>query len=137
MYLVDTSVWIDYIKGADSEHVEFLDTLLQNPLAVGIADLIYMEILQGAQDQMTFVRFREYFSGQRFYRLKQAEKSYEQAARIYFECRRAGITIRSTVDCLIAQCAMENKLVLLHNDRDFNQMATVVHGMTHKHFLQD
>ncbi len=137
MYLVDTSVWIDYINGKDAEHVNFLDALLQNPLAVGITDVIYMEILQGAEDERSFTRFYHYFSGQRFYHLQQGEKSYEQAARIYFDCRRRGITVRSTVDCLIAQCAIENNLVLLHHDRDFKQMGTVVHELNQRHFLPD
>lgn len=137
MYLVDTSVWIDYINGKEGEHINFLDSLLQNPLAVGITDVIYMEILQGAENERSFTRFRNYFSSQRFYHLQQAEKSHEQAARIYFDCRRKAITIRSTVDCLIAQCAIENNLVLLHHDRDFKQMGTVVHKLSQRHFLPD
>ena len=57
MYLVDTSVWIDYINGIDKEHVAFLDQLLPNPLAVGLSELIYMEILQGARSQEAFDQF--------------------------------------------------------------------------------
>lgn len=137
MYLVDTSVWIDYITGKEGEHIEFLDALLQNPQAVGIMDVIYMEILQGAEDERNFTRFRNYFSSQRFYELQQGHKSHEQAARIYFDCRRKGMTVRSTIDCLIAQCAIENKLVLLHNDRDFKQMDNVASGFSQRHFLPE
>ncbi|QQZ27377.1 hypothetical protein HMY34_00625 [Thiothrix subterranea] len=79
MYLVDTSVWIDYISGKEGEHIQFLDTLLQNPLAVGLSDVIYMEILQGAESEHSFARFKRYFSGQRFYRLQQAEKSHSNS----------------------------------------------------------
>ena len=60
MYLVDTSVWIDYIQGGDAREVSFLDELLKNPLAVGLTDLIYMEILQGAKDQSSFDQLRRY-----------------------------------------------------------------------------
>ena len=133
-YLVDTSVWIDYINGTQCAQVDFLDTLLENPLAVGLMDMIYMEILQGAKDQNTFDQFRCYFSGQRFYRLQNAEKSHAAAAQIYVDCRRQGITLRSSIDCLIAQCAIEHKLVLLHNDRDFKQMANVITVLEHKFF---
>lgn len=126
MYLVDTSVWIDYINGVDTEYVEFLNQLLSNPLAVGLTHLIYMEILQGVINQEVFDKFTLYFSEQTFYRLQHQETSYAAAAQIYFDCRRRGITIRSSIDSLIAQCAIENELILLHNDNDFQQMASVV-----------
>ena len=61
MYLVDTSVWIDYIKGLDTPHTARLDALLENPLAVGINEHIYMEILQGANGQKAFDKFVEFF----------------------------------------------------------------------------
>ena len=56
MYLVDTSVWIDYINGAETETVLLLDQLLSNPLAIGLNSQIYMEILQGATNQKSFVQ---------------------------------------------------------------------------------
>ncbi len=135
MYLIDTSVWIDYINGREATHVDFLDQILSNPLAFGLNGLIYMEILQGAKNQTAFEHFKRYFSGQRFYRLLNAETSYASAAQIYFDCRRSGITIRSSVDCLIAQCAIDNELILLHNDKDFVQMAGVVTTLEHKCFV--
>jgi hypothetical protein len=53
-------------------------------------------------------------------------KTYEDAARIYFYCRKKGITIRSTIDCLIAQIALDQNLLLLHNDKDFDAIAPIV-----------
>ena len=53
------------------------------------------------------------------------KESYAAAARIYFDCRKKGITVNSTVDCLIAQTAIENDLTLLHNDADFDRMRKV------------
>jgi predicted nucleic acid-binding protein len=126
MYLVDTSVWIDYINGLDTEYVAFLDQLLSNPLAVGLTHLIYMEVLQGVKSQKVFDQFTLYFSGQMFYSLQHEETSYAAAAQIYFDCRRRGITIRSSIDSLIAQSVIENELILLQNDNDFQQMASVV-----------
>ena len=123
MYLVDTSVWVDYIRGRDRPHVRFLRDLLSNPVAVGITHLIYMEILQGARDAAAFDRLRDYFSGQRFH-------SFED-----MECRHRGVTLRSTADCLIAQCAMESDLTLLHHDRDFKRIASIVPALREKSFL--
>jgi predicted nucleic acid-binding protein len=135
MYLVDTSVWVDYLLGRDAAHVEFLDGLLQNPLAAGLTDLIYMEVLQGARDLRNFERLRDYFSGQRFHRFEVPSVSHAAAARIYFDCRRRGVTVRSTLDCLIARCAIEHGLILLHNDQDFQRMGPIATGLKQKHFM--
>ena len=113
MYLVDTSVWIDYLRGTDTAHVAFLDSLLTNPLATGITDGIYMEILQGASDAPAFERLRSYFSGQRIYRFDDPFESHTAAARLYVDARKRGFTIRSSMDCLIARCALEHDLILL------------------------
>jgi predicted nucleic acid-binding protein len=134
MYLVDTSVWIDFLQNRGGAHVEFLDSLLENPLAVGISEAIYMEILQGANNQNAFDRLRRYFSSQRFYDFADSRQAHEAAAQIYQTCRRQGVTVRSTLDCLIAQCAIEHNLVLLHHDRDFSNM--VMPELRQKHFLQ-
>ncbi|PKO55675.1 MAG: VapC toxin family PIN domain ribonuclease [Betaproteobacteria bacterium HGW-Betaproteobacteria-21] len=135
MYLVDTSVWIDYLQGRDAPHVRLLDELLANPLAVGINDAIYLEILQGARDLTAFDTLRRYFSQQRFYRFDDPERSHALAARLYLECRRCGVTVRSTLDCLIAQCALDHDLVLLHNDRDYRHIASICPELRQRHFL--
>ena len=135
MYLVDTSVWIDYLRGRDCAHVEFLRSLLPHPLVVGITHLIYVEILQGARDSAAFHRLRTYFGGQRFYTFADAVGSYASAARMYLDCRSEGVTVRSTVDCLVAQCAIESGLVLLHHDNDFKRIARVIPGLKEKSFL--
>ena len=135
IYLVDTSVWIDYLQDRDAPQVRFLDGLLANPLATGITDLVFMEVLQGARDQRNFDNLFEYFGGQHFFRCDDPIASHAAAARIYFDCRRKGITIRSAADCLIAQCALEHDLTLFHHDRDFKAMAGVVKRLRQKHFL--
>jgi predicted nucleic acid-binding protein len=63
---------------------------------------------------------------QKFYHPKDQRVSFAEAARIYFNCRRKGVTIRSTIDCIIAQTAIEYDLLLLHNDRDFDAIAKIV-----------
>ncbi len=135
MYLVDTSVWIDYIRAEDTAAVAFLDRLLATPQAVGLCDQVYMELLQGARSEASFLKLQRYFSTQTFYRFVRPRQSHEAAAWIYFNCRRQGITLRSSVDCLIAQCALEHRLILLHHDKDFSHLAGVVPDLQQKHFL--
>ncbi len=135
MYLVDTSVWDDYIRGKDSPVVEFLDNLLLAPMTVGITDLIHMEILQGANSEAAFNKLQRYFSTQIFYGFADPQNSYEAAAFIYFSCCRQGITVRSSIDCLIAQCALENELILLHHDNDYINLEKVIPQLRQKHFL--
>lgn len=135
MYLVDTSVWVDYIRGRNAAHVAFLRDLLSNPLAVSISHLVYLEILQGARDQRGYDRLKDYFSGQRFVAFDEPLASHAAAARLYLDCRRRGVTIRSGVDCLIAQCAIESNLTLLHHDRDFAHIATVQPALRQMSFL--
>lgn len=136
MYLVDTSVWVDYLRGRDAPHVRLLDELLANPLAVGISDAIYMEILQGARDVKAFDRLRRHFSGLPFHRFEDPEAGHAAAARLYLDCRGKGVTVRSTLDCLVVQCAIEHGLVLLHNDRDFAQMGAVRKTLKQRHFIE-
>ena len=135
MYLVDTSVWIDYIQGRDTPAVQLLDELLLNPLAVNLCDQVYLEILQGARSEESFDTLQRYFSGQRFSGFENPRESHANAARLYFDCRRNGITVRSSIDCLIAQCALENELVLLHHDSDYIKIQSVVPELKQKHFL--
>ena len=136
MYLVDTSVWLDYLRGRERPHVGFLRELLSNPVAVGITHLIYMEILQGARDAASFERLQSYFGGQRFHSFEDMAASHASAARIYLDCRERGVAVRSAADCLIAQCAIESGLTLLHHDRDFQRIASVVPTLNERSFLR-
>lgn len=72
----------------------------------------------------------EYLRSQTFYHPRDPVDSYREAALIYFRCRRAGITVRSAVDCLIARVAIEHELALLHDDSDFDNMVRVIPELT-------
>lgn len=126
MVLVDTSVLIDYLQGVNNEPVEKFQSILDSDIPYGINSFIYQELLQGVKTEKAFDELREYLDTQRFYKLKDHKESFAEAALIYLKCRKKGITIRSTIDCAIAQTAIENNLVLLHNDSDFEKMAKVV-----------
>jgi predicted nucleic acid-binding protein len=126
MVLVDTSVLIDFINNKNTDYTEQLNMIISNRIPYGINAFIYQEILQGAASEKDFNILNEYLSTQKVYELKNGLKSYADAARIFFQCRKKGFTVRSTVDLLIVQTAIENDLFLLHNDRDFTGISSVV-----------
>ncbi|GAB6041246.1 type II toxin-antitoxin system VapC family toxin [Endothiovibrio diazotrophicus] len=130
-WLIDTSVWIAFLRAEENPQVERLKQLIEQGATVGISPLIYMEILQGARSTHHFETYRDYFGSQPFFDVADPVRSMADAAAIYFRCRKAGITIRSTVDCLIAQVAIDNGLILLHNDRDFSHIARIVPELNH------
>jgi predicted nucleic acid-binding protein len=130
-------VWVDYIRGAETRATGLLDELLSIPSATGINNQIYLEILQGARDEAAFKKFQRYFSTQRFYQFVDSRASHAAAAALYFNSRRRGITVRSSLDCLIAQCALEHRLILLHQDYDFVKLGEVTPKLKQQHYLKD
>ena len=126
MILVDTSVLIHFFKGVDSESSQRFRMVLQRGIPFGINSLIFQEVLQGAGSEKEYLTLKKYLETQRFYHLREPIDSFAKAAKIYLDCRKKGVTIRSTIDCLIAQTALENDLFLLHEDSDFDLMAKVI-----------
>ena len=126
MYLVDTSVWVDYLRGDATPQVRVLKELLSGEEIVGTAPIILQEILQGADSLERFELWRNYFAELFCYVPKDPVQSYVAAARLYQDCRKSGKTPRSSNDCLVAQIAIENNLALLHNDRDFDAIASII-----------
>lgn len=126
MVLVDTSVLIGYLKGDENDLLKRFQYVLDNNIPFGINSLVYQEVLQGVKSEKDFIGVKKYLDTMQFYGLKDQRESFAAAARIYYNCRRRGITINSTIDCLIAQTALENNLFLLHNDSDFERLAKVV-----------
>lgn len=126
MILVDTSVLIDYFAGKANDATYKFEYILDNNILFGINPFIYQEVLQGVKTEKDFDRTKKYLDTQKFYSLKDEKESFASAAKIYFKCRKKGITVNSSIDCLIAQIAIENNLYLLHNDSDFDNIARVV-----------
>ena len=125
MILVDTSVMIDFLKGKDSEQTNKLVNIIQGELPFGINPFIYQEILQGVSGENDYKLLKKYLDTQRFYYLQNGNESYANAALMYFKCRKEGITIRNSIDVIIALTAIENSLFLLHNDNDFYNIQKV------------
>jgi predicted nucleic acid-binding protein len=126
MILVDTSVLIGYLKGIENESFKKFDEIIESGIPFGISSLIYQEVLQGSRDKKEFDELREYLSSLHFYELKYGNESYERSAYLYFQCRKAGLTIRSTIDLIIAETAIENDLFLLADDSDFKAISKIV-----------
>src|SRR6266498_4057526 len=114
--LVDTSLMIDYLKGTENAAALRLQYVLDNNIPFGINSFIYQEVLQGVKSEKDFERVKKYLDTQKLYALHDDRESYASAARIYYDCRKKGITVGSSIDCLVAQTAIENNLFLLHND---------------------
>jgi len=129
MILIDTSVLISFLKGQKNSATDKFERILKNKVPYGINYYIYQEILQGAKNEKEFKLLKEYLGSQKFYDLKNGQKSREDAARLYFKCRAAGYNIKSTINLLIAQTAIENNLSLLHNDADYINIAKITAGL--------
>jgi predicted nucleic acid-binding protein len=117
MWIVDSSVWIDYFNGVVTPQTDILnESLGQRELGVG--DIILCEVLQGFQLQHEFESARAALMSLPIFTIGGADIAIKSAEN-YRALRRSGITIRKTIDCLIATFVIEQGFVLLHNDRDF------------------
>ena len=125
MILVETSVLIGFLEGRDSPAVRRFLEVLERDLPFGLSPLTVLEVLQGAATERDFVKLRDYLGSQVIYGLDGGLESYASAAKIFFDLRRRGLTVGSSVDCLIAQTAIEHNLHLLHDDADFGRIAKV------------
>jgi hypothetical protein len=121
MILVDSSVWIDFLDGVETWQALRLHEGLGR-LKFAIGDLILAEVLQGTRNQTHFERTLEYLSDLPLVTIGGADLVVE-AARNYQTLRGKGITVRSTIDTLIASRCIQDGLTLLHDDRDFDAFA--------------
>ena len=125
MILVDTSVLIGYFKKSVGLPYDKMDYIIDNDIPYGICNYVYQEILQGSKNKQEFDLLNEYLTTLPFHDLLYGKQSFENAALMFFNCRKKGITIRSTLDLIIAEIAIENSLYLLHNDMDFTNIAKI------------
>lgn len=120
MVLIDTSVWIPVLR--DSVAAQRLRVWLADREAV-LTRFTQLELLQGCRDETEWSLLAEYLEFQHY--IEASAEAWTAAARIFFDLRRKGLTVRSPIDCCIAQIAIEQGLILLHNDRDFEAIASV------------
>jgi predicted nucleic acid-binding protein len=125
MILVDTSVLIGYFKDREGDPYQKMDHIIDNDIPYGICNYVYQELLQGSRNEQEFNLLKEYLNTLPFYELRQGKLSFANAALIYINCRKKGITIDSTIDLMIAEIALENNLYVLHDDNDFLYISKV------------
>ena len=117
MVLVDTSVWVDFFNGQTTAHTEKLDSLLSSTIVV-VGDLILAEVLQGFRADKDYKLAKESLQALELVSLCSVAHAIK-SADYYRLLRKKGITIRKTIDCLIATYCIEHKLPLLYSDNDF------------------
>ena len=118
MILIDSSVWIDYFRGVPTPQTNLLDSLLGNELLV-TGDLVLAEVLQGFNSDRDFNQAKKLLTSLEVINLGGKEIAL-QAAQNFRTLRRKGITVRKTIDTVIATRCIESGLNLLYSDRDFD-----------------
>ena len=122
--MVDTSVWIEFFKGTGSSFDQHLAELIRVDAPIALTEVIYCEVLQGIRDDSVHARVREILQAFPVL-LLDGPRSADRAVALYRASRRRGLTIRSTVDCLIAAVCLDAGAELFHHDRDFDVLAKV------------
>ena len=120
--LVDSSVWIDLLRGDETRQTILVRELLPRREAA-LTPVVYQEILQGARSPVHFTKLKSYFRTLPFLNPAHPIETWEDAAELYVRCRQRGYTPRSPHDCLVARIAVEHRTPLLHDDRDFELIA--------------
>jgi predicted nucleic acid-binding protein len=120
--LVDSSAWVEFLRATGSAAHLRLRSALEGGELLSCTDVVVMEILAGARDELDRDRLRRLLYGQELLAVEGPD-DYEQAADLYRLCRRGGNTPRQLADCLIAVVAIRNDAELLCEDADFEAIA--------------
>jgi predicted nucleic acid-binding protein len=123
--VVDTSVLVNLFRGVRTAATHRLRQMETDNVPFMIPVVCCQELLQGAKNEQEWSLLERYLSTQRLLWPRDPWPVHMNAARIYFDCRRKGITVRSSVDCLIAQLVLNVNATLLHEDEDFEQIGKV------------
>lgn len=121
--IFDTTIWIDLSKNVESRETDLLLEYVANyPSQIYLTPTIIQEILQGVKTKKDFEYRLNVLSSFNCFKDDWIKTSV-LAAQLFFDLRKKGVTIRKSTDCLIAQIAIQNDALLVHNDRDFEQIA--------------
>jgi len=121
--IVDSTVWADYFNGLESPYTDRLDRALAEEEDIAILPLIIAEVLQGFRTEAGFLKARDLLLGLSV--LVPSVECHVEAARLFRRLRGRGITVRGTIDCIIAQTCLEHDVELLSPDVDFRRIAEV------------
>jgi len=123
MMLVDTSVWIDFFAARNTAQVVALESSIDQREDLCLCGVILTEVLQGIRDDRQYKQTESLLSNLIY--LPMDRSTFLLAADMYRTLRSRGITIRNSVDCIIAAVCIEHEANLLHNDRDFDHIADI------------
>ena len=118
MILIDSTAWIEFLRGTDTRVCHRVDELLEGQIAT--CNPVRMEVLAGARSERHLQGLRGLLAQAVW--IPATPRDYDDAAALYRECRRRGQTIRRLVDCLIGSIAMRADVAVLHRDRDFDAL---------------
>jgi predicted nucleic acid-binding protein len=130
MVIIDTTVWIDYLRGVSNKETNYLDREVARQ-RFGLTDLILCEILQGISDEKSLTRVLQELRNFELFETGGADLAID-AARNFRHLRQHGHTVRKTIDCLIATFCLQHGHSLLHRDRDFDHFEELL-GLTVVH----
>jgi predicted nucleic acid-binding protein len=119
--LVDTSVWIEVFRSGATFHLESVADLEEVVTCLPVIQ----EVLQGFRDERAFQVARESLYALPIVESPLTRAVFDEAIDLYRRSRQAGVTVRSSVDCLIAACALRHGLTVVHRDRDFSDLARI------------
>lgn len=122
MTLVDTSAWVEFLRGTGSDAHFAVRELLERDDVVHTTDVVVMELLAGARDDLHEVQLRRLLA-RCVHVPVEGLADYEAAADLYRTSRQGGETVRALTDCLIAVVALRAQIAVLHDDRDFDVLA--------------
>ena len=123
MIVVDTSVWVDFFRDQSTPKVEKFVALVEDDAGIAITDVILTEILRGLRSERDVRRVERRLEFFEVLRLNDLD-DFRRAATLYRGARRKGVTIRRTLDCLIASVCIREDVPLLHADVDFDRLAS-------------
>lgn len=123
MTLVDTTVWIDFFRNTGTPQVRELERLIESNEDICTCGVVLTEVLQGIRNDADYRQTVTAFDA--FIFLPMAQQTFQKAAELYRALRSKGFTIRNSIDCMIAAVAIEHDMPLLHNDRDYDVIASL------------
>jgi predicted nucleic acid-binding protein len=123
LIVVDTSVWVDVLRGTESPTASRCVELIEDGAPVALTDVILTEILQGLRSEREARLVEGHMRAFPILRLESLD-DFSLAAQLYRQARQGGVTIGKTIDCLIAAPCVRTGAALLHADADFDRLAT-------------
>lgn len=123
MIVVDTSIWIDVLNEVSTPKADRCIELLEDGAPLALTDIIFTEILQGFRSEREAKRVDRHLGSFPLLRLESLD-DFALAARLYRQGRRAGVTIRKSLDCLIAAPCVRDGVPIMHADEDFDRLAS-------------